>query len=969
MNSDCDYHVIFENLANHSRDAVFLLIDSHIEFVNPQFERLFGFTEAEVRAPGFDYQMFIAPANREQAAEYFKQSEAAQAEPDWVKLMAYHREGREIEVEVCFSHIQDQGKKMILGIVHDLTERKQTAEREHVIISEKERNVRRYQALFEQSNDGIFIMNLDAKPLICNERGAEMLGYSIAEFLETPLDGLVIQEELPHVDAVWEKLMAGEVIPTYERTFHKKNGDLLITEINIKIVYDSDGSPLHVQSIVHDITERKRIEAAETRQRLLAEALRDTAVVLNSTLDWDVVLDQILVQAARVVPHTTSTIALIEGAYVRIARCRGYAERGQKEDDILALRFPLDQPSNYHRIIESKRPFIVRDTLNWPDWIQTPEVAWIRSNLTAPIIVWDNVIGFLHVDSELPDHFNNDDAEALFAFATQAATAIQNARLYDQAASLNRATRFLFTSFTSTSLTGLGQQISQAVVEEFGQVDCGLLLLDRATGEIIRLARAGAYQVTTNIPLHLSGHGLVPEAIRTERMIYAPDVSQHASYLMNDSRTVSELVIPLITNQGVIGAFDLQSTRQDAFEETDRMTLKAFAEWVALAIENMQHASTLEFFVQQRTQQLRETNEQIEAIFNYTSDAIVLIGLDGLIQRDNPAFYRLFKLEPKSSGSLSLAALVTPESAPEVEKVLSDVIVYNRPRQMEIIARRKDESLVTLEIALSPLQDANAQVTGIVCLMHDITRLKEAQAQLRHSLDQERKLHELKAHFFSRASHEFRTPLAVIMTSTELLNNYFDRMTPQQRTERVNQIQTQVTKMVRLLENSTTLNRAISINPDRANMPINAVTICQQIITELEESIEHSHIIQFSYPSETVFIGIDEDALRHIVNKLLENAVKFSSVGSLIQLSLQQDAQQTTLIIKDQGLGIPEGDQQLLFEVFYRGSNVKTNTGAGLGLAIVKKMVDLYGGDIQFTSEVEVGTTFTITLPHTVPGE
>ncbi|MBZ0274733.1 MAG: PAS domain S-box protein [Anaerolineae bacterium] len=927
MNSDCDYHVIFENLANHSRDAVFLLIDSHVEFVNPQFERLFGFTGDETRTPDFDYQVLIAPASRKQAREYFRQSEAAQDEIDWVKLTVCHRDGHEIEVEVCFSHIQYQGKRMILGIVHDLTGRRQTAEREHVIISEQERNVRRYQALFEQSNDGIIIMNLDAKPLICNERGAEMFGYPTAEFLETPLDDLVIPEERPHVDAVWKKLMAGEVIPTYERTFRKKNGELLITEINIKIVYDSDGSPLHVQSIVHDITERKRIEAAETRQRLLAEALRDTAVVLNSTLDWDVVLDQILVQAARVVPHTTSTIALIEGSYVRIARCRGYAERGQNEDDILALRFPLVRPSNYHRIIESKRPFIIPDTHNWPDWIQTPEVAWIRSNLTAPIIVWDNVIGFLHVDSELPDHFNNDDAEALFAFATQAATAIQNARLYDQAASLNRATRFLFTSFTSTSLTGLGQQISQAVVEEFGQVDCGLLLLDRATGEIIRLARAGAYQVTTDIPLHLSGQGLVPEAIRTERTIYAPDVSQHASYLMNDSRTVSELVIPLITNQGVIGAFDLQSTRQDAFEEVDRMTLRAFAEWVALAIENMQHASTLEFFVQQRTQQLRETHEQIEAIFNYTSDAIVLIGLDGLIQRDNPAFYRLFKLEPKSSSSLSLAALVAPESAPEVEKVLSDVIVNNRPRHMEIMARRKDESLVTLEIALSPLQNADAQVTGIVCLMHDITHLKEAQAQLRHSLDQERKLHELKAHFFSRASHEFRTPLAVIMTSTELLNNYFDRMTPQQRTERINQIQTQVTKMVRLLENTTTLNRAISINPDRANVAINAVTICQQIITELEESIEHSHTIRFSYPSETVFIGIDEDALRHIINKLLENAVKFSSVGSLIQLSLQQDAQQTTLIVKDQGLGIPEEDQQLLFEVFYRGSNVKTNTG------------------------------------------
>ncbi|NEO48782.1 MAG: sensor histidine kinase [Moorea sp. SIO4A3] len=108
---------------------------------------------------------------------------------------------------------------------------------------------------------------------------------------------------------------------------------------------------------------------------------------------------------------------------------------------------------------------------------------------------------------------------------------------------------------------------------------------------------------------------------------------------------------------------------------------------------------------------------------------------------------------------------------------------------------------------------------------------------------------------------------------------------------------------------------------------------------------------------------MDKKLLRQILENLLSNALKYSPNGSMVELKLTCSANQAIFKISDQGIGIPEEDQGLLFETFHRGTNVGTITGTGLGLAIVKKCLDIYQGQIDLESEVTVGTTFTVTLP------
>lgn len=143
---------------------------------------------------------------------------------------------------------------------------------------------------------------------------------------------------------------------------------------------------------------------------------------------------------------------------------------------------------------------------------------------------------------------------------------------------------------------------------------------------------------------------------------------------------------------------------------------------------------------------------------------------------------------------------------------------------------------------------------------------------------------------------------------------------------------------------------------------------CQDLIEEIQIGIGQGYEILFKQPnlrphSSTDLIYLDEKLLRHILTNLLSNGIKYSPIGSRVELSLQYENQQVIFEIRDQGIGIPLEDHPKLFDSFYRASNVGNIPGTGLGLNIVQKYVNLHGGTIDFTSTVKVGTTFKVSLP------
>ena len=180
-----------------------------------------------------------------------------------------------------------------------------------------------------------------------------------------------------------------------------------------------------------DITERKQAEDEERRQRALAEASRDTAAALAGAFSLDQVLDQVLAQAARVVPHDNSSIMLVESGVAAVVRCSGYAERGL-EESVLRLRLSVDALPTLRYMSAEAQPIVISDTRGYPGWLRRPEADWVRSYAGAPVRSKGQVIGFLNLNSGTPGYFTEADGARLQVFADQAGVAIENARLYDE---------------------------------------------------------------------------------------------------------------------------------------------------------------------------------------------------------------------------------------------------------------------------------------------------------------------------------------------------------------------------------------------------------------------------------------------------------------------------------------------------------------------------------------------------------
>ncbi|MCC7449865.1 MAG: response regulator [Anaerolineae bacterium] len=189
------------------------------------------------------------------------------------------------------------------------------------------------------------------------------------------------------------------------------------------------------QHLEQEIAERTRAEAAEKAQRILAEALRDTAAALNSTLDFEAVLDEILANVERVVQHKTVNISLIDGNVARLVRWRGYDGYTQN-DSLRSLRLSIDDIPGLRWMVENRKPLIIPDVTEYPDWHRVAATAWVRSYVGAPIRSGEKIIGFLGLDSPEPNHFQAIHVEGLQSFVDQAALAIENARLYAQAQAL-----------------------------------------------------------------------------------------------------------------------------------------------------------------------------------------------------------------------------------------------------------------------------------------------------------------------------------------------------------------------------------------------------------------------------------------------------------------------------------------------------------------------------------------------------
>lgn len=257
-------------------------------------------------------------------------------------------------------------------------------------------------------------------------------------------------------------------------------------------------------------------------------------------------------------------------------------------------------------------------------------------------------------------------------------------------------------------------------------------------------------------------------------------------------------------------------------------------------------------------------------------------------------------------------------------------------------------------------------VVCFISLYDQIAQRQQAET-LQHKLAQQKEVSDLKLSFFSMVSHEFRTPLSIILGSVQLLIEGNSRWSEERRLKNLDRIQSAAQLMKQLFTDVLTLTRAESGKLECNPETIDLESFCLNLIEDLEVSTKESHIINFETQDRYTYAYLDERLLYSVLSNLLGNAIKYSAQGSRILLRLSGTNARIYFQIQDEGIGISPEDQAKLFEPFYRGQNSSYATGTGLGLAVVKRCVELQGGAIAIDSQKDRGTTVTVELMRHTP--
>lgn len=297
--------------------------------------------------------------------------------------------------------------------------------------------------------------------------------------------------------------------------------------------------------------------------------------------------------------------------------------------------------------------------------------------------------------------------------------------------------------------------------------------------------------------------------------------------------------------------------------------------------------------------------------------------------------------------------------------VIAFIIDITVRKQHEEIQRKQKDELqrVTNEIKKlnSELEQKVADRT--MMLRETLAQLETSKEELEQALEKEKELSDLKSRFVSTVSHEFRTPLAAVLSSASLLGKYTKEEEQSKRDRHIARIKEGVLHLNAMLEDLLSLGKLEEGLVEAKKELLHCRDFMEDFMGDIKEILKPGQHLEFKHTGiDDLFT--DKRLMKNIMLNLISNAIKFSPDDGIIEISCANSADQFILSVKDSGIGISAEDQQHLFERFFRARNAQNIQGTGLGLHIVSKYIELLNGKIELHSEENNGTTFTITLPN-----
>jgi PAS domain S-box-containing protein len=705
--------------------------------------------------------------------------------------------------------------------------------------------------------------------------------------------------------------------------------------------------------------ENARLFEAERRQLRLSQTLQQVGALLTTQLTLDELFDQIFTLLAQVVSYDSVSIQLIEGEKTYLAAGRGFPDF----ELAASIVSELGASSLKERWGDVQQGFaVIPNTHEDQRWTLSLGNEYIRSWIGAALVVKDRMLGTLNVDSAIPDSYNAEIGKTVAAFANQAAVAIENARLYKE--TQQRADELAVLHQVGLATTAVAnaddllRQTTEMIAHSLYPDSFGFLLVEPESGVLLP---------------HPSYHGLSPGCLeqavppdrgivgyvaRTGQPLLVRDVSADQRYFQLVPETRSEVTVPLLQQQRVIGVINVESPKLNAFGESDLHFLMTLAGQVSIAMERAELYESLQQYtvhlmqqVEQRTAELRAERDRTQAVLDSAGEGIFFTDAEGVILYVNSAMTRLtgYTSSEMLGQTVHLWQPVEPTPAAAYEP-LWQALASGQSWSGELVSHRKDGLPYDVSLTVAPIF-GNDSLSGFVGIQSDISRLKEVER--------------LKSRFVSNVSHELRTPLTNIKTYVTLLR----RGRLERRDHYLTVLELETERLTRLIQDVLDLSRLESdLDPVKLR-PLYLDRIIPDLYQSFTTKAELSHIqLRLELPDDLPQALAHQAQIESVINNLIANALAYTPEGSEVVISAGSDErngrQMVWFKVADNGHGIPMTELPRLFERFYRGqvSLQRNIPGTGLGLAICKEIVDRHQGEIVVDSRPGRGVAFTVWL-------
>lgn len=700
--------------------------------------------------------------------------------------------------------------------------------------------------------------------------------------------------------------------------------------------------------------EKTRLFEEAQHQLLLANTLQQVGALLTARLSLEEVYEQIFDLLAQVVSYDGVTIQVLaaDGQTLQMAAARGFPDVEQTSAFVASL-----SDHTLAKFEQGRRWQVIDDTQKHPLWLALPrEMPVIRSWIGAKLLVKGRLIGVLNVDHSQANRFSEFDGEMVAAFANQAAVAIENARLHDEARWRANELEILHQVAVQTSdvvdVDQLLKQTTELIVDYWYQDSFGFVLVEARNG---RLSPHTSYHGPISDQLMTD---IVQDVARTGRLRIVADASPAES----DSGEVpplsrSQIAVPVMVDGRVFAVMNVGSPGVNAFSENDAHFLGTLAGQVATAVERAQlyaalqhHADDLSREVAQRTAELQSERDRTLAILESAGEGIFLTDLEGQILYVNPAMVRQSGYTRPELLGHNPRILQSRQTLRNLYDEMWRTLKAGKSWHGELINLRKDGQPYDVAMTVVPLRDADGKIVNYVSVQSDISRLKEVER--------------LKTKFVSNVSHELRTPLTNITTYLKLL----ERGREERRADYLAVLNLETQRLTRLIQDLLDLSQLETYPVSDTAVSIDLVSHTRtHAETFLAQAKAKKIRFEVTSAADSLLVIIETRHLGQLLTNLIGNAFAYTPEGGSISVQVGQDEDRALAWVKviDSGVGILPEDMPHLFERFFRGwaARDKNIPGTGLGLAICREITERWGGDIAVDSQVGVGSTFTVCLP------